>query len=131
MATTDTATERDAIAAVVGLYIDGASQGDPDKLKAAFHERAWMFGSRDGRRVDVPIEEMFAMSIVRPLDSDGSYRARITAIEQVGGAATATVEEDGCWGGVSFTDFLSLVKIDGSWKIVSKTFAHTGGEPVE
>jgi Putative lumazine-binding len=28
---------------------------------------------------------------------------------------------------LSFVDFFSLANIDGSWKIVNKTFAHTGG----
>ncbi|MGB2875439.1 MAG: nuclear transport factor 2 family protein, partial [Gaiellaceae bacterium] len=61
--------------------------------------------------------------------ADGeTYEARITSVEQVGDAATATLEETGCWGSVSFTDFFALSKIDGEWKIVSKTFAHTGGE---
>jgi Putative lumazine-binding len=39
-----------------------------------------------------------------------------------------TLEEDGCWGNLSFVDYFTLAKIDGTWKIVNKTFAHTGGE---
>jgi hypothetical protein len=58
-----------------------------------------------------------------------SYRARVTAVHQVGDAADVTLVEDGCWGTVSFVDFFSLARINGSWKIVSKTFAHTGGTP--
>ena len=46
-------------------------------------------------------------------------------------AAFATVAEEGCWGTVSFTDYLSLARINGTWKIVNKLFAHTGGEPPE
>ena len=128
MAATETATEREAITRTVQLYIDGASKGDAAKLNEAFHEDARMFGSVGGSRFDVPISQMIEMSAAQPLDSDGSYAARITSVEQVGDAATATVEEDGCWGGVSFVDFFTLAKIDGTWKIVSKTFAHTGGE---
>ena len=128
MAVTETATERQAIETVVQLYIDGASKGDVAKLREAFHEQAWMFGAVSGARFDVPITQMIEMSASQPLDSDGSYKARIISIEQVGDAATATIEEDGCWGGVSFVDFLALARIDGSWKIVNKTFAHTGGE---
>jgi len=41
------------------------------------------------------------------------------------------VVEEGYWGTVSFVDYLSLAKIDGTWKIVNKLFAHTGGEPPE
>ena len=67
----------------------------------------------------------------QPADVDGSYKARVTSIEQVGDAATAVVEEEGYWGTVSFTDFFTLAKLDGAWKIVNKTFVHTGGEPPE
>ena len=35
---------------VVRLYIDGAREGDAAKLRDAFHEDAWMFGSIGGRR---------------------------------------------------------------------------------
>ena len=129
MATTvETANERAAIESVVQLYIDGASKGDAAKLKEAFHDEAWMFGSLGGHRYDVPIGQMFEMVTEQPLDSDGGFTARITSVEQVGDAATVRLEEDGCWGNVSFVDYFALAKIDGSWKIVNKTFAHTGGE---
>jgi hypothetical protein len=88
-----------------------------------------MFGSLGGHRIDVPIGELFAMSDGKPADVNGSYEARIASIDQVGDAAIVTVEEDGFWGSVSFTDFFTLSQIDGAWKIVNKTFAHTGGEP--
>jgi Putative lumazine-binding len=126
MATTETATDRDAIASAVQLYIDGARSGDTEKLKQAFDERAWMFGSLGGQRVDVPITEMIGILEAQPMGD--SYEARIVSVEQVGDAALVTIEESGCWGSVSFTDFFGLSKIDGVWKIVSKTFAHTGGE---
>ena len=129
MATTEaTATERAAIEASVQLYIDGASKGEPEKLKRAFHEEAWMFGSVSGQAYDVPIGQMIDMVTSQPLDSDGSFKARITDVEQIGDAATVRLEEDGCWGNISFVDFFALRKIDGAWKIVNKTFAHTGGE---
>lgn len=126
MATMDTATEHGAITSAVQLYVDGARTGDVDRLKQAFDERAWMFGTLGGQRVDIPITEMIAMVEKQPMGE--TYEARITSVEQVGDAAIATVEESGCWGSVSFTDFLALSKIDGEWKVVSKVFAHTGGE---
>ena len=123
-----TPTDREAIAAAVQLYIDGASRGDGDKLREGFHESAWMFGAVGDQRFDMPITQMIAIVGEHPLDSDGAYKARITEIEQVGDAATAKVEEEGCWGNVAFTDFFTLQKIDGAWKMVNKSFAHTGGE---
>ena len=126
MSTTEMSTERGAITSAVEAYIDGARTGDAAKLKEAFDERAWMFGSLGGQRIDVPIMQMIEMIKAQPMGE--SYEARITSVEQVGDAARVTLEETGCWGSVSFTDYFGLSKIDGEWKIVSKTFAHTGGE---
>jgi hypothetical protein len=128
MAATDVATDREAITRAVQLYVDGASTGDVSKLKQAFHDEAWMFGSLGGQRVDMPVGQMFDMVASNPMNSDGSYNARVTSVEQIGDVATATLEESGCWGGVSFVDVFALALIDGSWKIVNKVFAHTGGE---
>jgi len=128
MATVATATEREAIEQAVQLCVEGASKGDSAKLKEAFHDAAWMFGSIGGQRFDMPIEQLAETVTQQPLDSDGSFSARITALEQVGDAARVTLEEEGCWGNLSFVDYFTLAKIDGAWKIVNKTFAHTGGE---
>lgn len=128
MATTETATDREAITSVVQLYVEGSSTGDVAKLKDAFHEQAWMFGSIGGQRFDMPIAQFFDLAASMPSDTDGSFSAQITSVEQVGEAAIVTLEESGCWGAVSFVDFFALARIDGSWKIVNKTFAHTGGE---
>jgi Putative lumazine-binding len=127
MATTIT-DERTAIEHAIQLYIDGASKGDAAKIKEAFHEAAWMYGSVSGQRFDMPAAQLAETVAAQPLDSDGSFVTRITALEQVGDAARVTLEEDGCWGNLSFVDYFTLAKIDGAWKIVNKTFAHTGGE---
>ena len=70
---------------------------------------------------------MIAMEERSPRNSDGRYTAHIMSIEQADDVATATVEEDGCWGTASFTSYLSLVKLDGRWRIVAKVFAHVSG----
>ena len=127
MSATAEATDRVAIERVVHLYIDGAAKGDADKLRQAFHEDARMFGSVGGNRIDVPIGQMIEMAVAGPMDSGGNYDATIAAVEQVGDAATVRLEESGCWGTASFVDF-SLSRFESGWKIVNKTFAHTGGD---
>lgn len=119
----------EAIAGVIQLYIDGSAKGDRSKLELAFHADARMYGALGGHRYDVPIEELFKMAAEGPMDTDGRYRARMSSVDQVGDAAVATLLEEGCWGTVSFIDYFSLVRIDGSWTIVNKVFAHTGGSP--
>ena len=126
-----TGTEQAEITRVVNLYAEGVRDGDAAKLREAFHPQAWMFGSLAGTRYDEPIDELIALVDGKPVDVDGSFQARMVSVEQVGDAACAVLEEDGFWGTVSFTDFFTLARIDGAWKIVTKTFVHTGGEPPE
>jgi len=123
------ASEQTAITEVVQLYIDGSRTGDADTLRRAFHPDARMYGSIAGQRFDLPIEEFIGLASSQPADVDGTYEARIVSVEQVGDAAIAAIEETGFWGTLSFTDFFSLSRLDGEWKIVNKTFAHTAGDP--
>jgi len=124
-----TAPQTDQITATVQLYVEGAREGDGEKLRAAFHPEARMWGSLGGQRFDVSITDMIGMLDGKPVDVDGSYVATITAVEQTEDTAEVTLAEEGFWGTVSFVDFFSLARIDDEWKIVNKTFVHTGGEP--
>ena len=63
----------------------------------------------------------------QPADVDGSFPGSIRTVDEEGDAAIAIVDEEGFWGALSFVDYFSLARTDGSWKIVNKTFAHTGG----
>jgi hypothetical protein len=128
---TATGTEAAAISRTVDLYVEGMRNGDAAKLREAFHPDAWMFGSLAGTRYDEPIGELIAMVDGQPVDVDGSFQARVVSVEQIGDAAFVVLEEQGFWGTVSFTDFFTLAQTDGAWRIVNKTFAHTGGEPPE
>jgi hypothetical protein len=120
----------DAIHRVLQLCTEGEAKGDVAKLREAFHADARMFGSIAGERYDVPIEELFALAQSAPADT-GNYRSRVLSVQQTGDAAVGVVAEEGYWGTVSFIDYFQLARINGDWKIVSKLFAHTGGEPPE
>jgi hypothetical protein len=111
----------------VQLYIDGVATGDAAKLEQAFHQDARMYGAVDGQRYDIPISEMIKMIESQPANADGTFRASVEAVAEEGDAAIVTIEEYGFWGALSFVDYFSLARIDGSWKIVNKTFAQTGG----
>jgi len=123
-----TAQETDQITRTVNLYVEGVRDGDAAKLREAFHPDSRMWGSMMGQRYDEPIEAMIAMVDGHPADVDGSYRTHITSLEQNDDVATAVLTEEGFWGTLSFVDFFALARIDNTWKIVNKTFAHTGGE---
>jgi hypothetical protein len=124
-----TAQETDQITRAVNLYIEGCRDGDAAKLREAFHPDARMWGSLGGQRFDIPVTEMIAMLDGKPVDVEGSYQTEITSVEQTEDIASVSISEEGFWGTVSFVDFFELARIDGAWKIVNKTFVHTGGEP--
>jgi hypothetical protein len=124
-----TAQETEQITRTVNLYVEGVRDGDAAKLRQAFHPDARMWGSMIGQRYDEPIAEMIAMVDGKPVDVDGSYRAHVSSVEQTDDVALVTLSEEGFWGTVSFVDFFALARIDGTWKIVNKSFVHTSGEP--
>ena len=49
-------------------------------------------------------------------------RYDIAEVSVTGNAASATLKEYG-FGGFNFTDYMHLLKRDGQWKIISKTFS--------
>jgi hypothetical protein len=117
----------EAIRGVVQLYIDGAN-GDVAKLEQAFHPNAWMFGHVGAMETNMPIQDFIAFVSNTPGLAGPSYRATVTSLDVVGDAAVATLAEEN-YMGCDFVDYFSLARIDGHWKIVNKTYAHTGGEP--
>ena len=108
---------------VINLYIDGAGNGNADYLWSAFHESARWFGSLDGLDWDIDKDGFTAMMVEQPGNTSS---ARIVDIRIAGTAAIATVEEEGFWGTLSFTNFFTLAILEGRWQITCKTFAHTG-----
>ena len=112
------------VTGVLNLYIDGAGNGNADYLWSAFHDSARWFGSVDGVEYDVDKDRFIALMVEQPGNPSS---AKIVDIQIAGTAATATVQEEGFWGTLSFTDYFQLAKLDGRWQITCKTFAQTGG----
>ena len=122
----DAVREYDEVRRVVQLFLDGEAKGDAAKLREASHPDARMFGSVGGTRYDMPIAEFIGLATQEPGDT-GNHRARILSVQRTGDAAVAEVAEEGYWGSLSFIDYFQLARIEGTWKVVSKLFAHTGG----
>jgi hypothetical protein len=118
----------DAIGKVVQLYIDGAG-GDVAKLREAFHPDARMYGHIGEVEHAIPITGFFDMVAHSKSSLAGPrYKARIVSIDVVGDAGVAVLAEEDYFG-CDFVDFFSVARIDGRWKIVNKTYTHTGGKP--
>ena len=112
-------SEYDAIAKTVQIYIDGGKSGKGADMKAAFHPEATIFGYVGTELFAGPIQQLFDWN-----DQNGpatELQGRITNIDLAGTVATVRLELDN-WTGHRFTDFFTLLKVDGQWKIMNKVF---------
>ena len=111
------------ITKLVQTYFDGLYECDTEKLATIFHPSSRLFANMNGEFVDWPREEWF--DIVRkrvPPASKGEARHdRIVSIDMADDN-TAVVTCECAIHPRYFTDFLSLIKADGEWTIVSKSF---------
>lgn len=100
-------------------YVNGCATGNTEIAKQAFHKDAIMYGYLNGQLCAGSIENLYAA--INQLGADTNTKVEVDILEVVGTAATVRVVLEN-WHGLSFTDFHSLLKIDGKWLIVSKIF---------
>ena len=105
------------------VYRDSIYRGDADGLARIFHPNASMFYVVDGKITVVPIDKY--IEIVRnraaPLKTNARRDERLVSLAapSVDSAVlTATIHILG----KSFTDQLVMLKTDGAWQIVAKTY---------
>ncbi|MBW3661243.1 MAG: nuclear transport factor 2 family protein [Gemmatimonadetes bacterium] len=110
-------TDEAAVRAVVEKYFEGMMTGSPETLAEAFDPEAFLIGRGRGAPVRISFEE-WAPGMDEPFEDPERYVNRIAWVDVTGDAAMArTVLE---WPEVRYVDYLSLLKIDGKWRIVNK-----------
>ena len=112
--------ELQAITQTVHLYFEGMLERDRSKLEEAFHPEAKLIGYR-GETFTVTPFETWANGTAKGDRRDPSqFQNFIKAIRMEG--YTALVETELFWPGIYYYDFLTLLKIEGKWKIVHKSW---------
>ena len=101
-------------------YFQGHATGDGANHRKAFHPEAKLFWIRDGQFAQRTSEEYIAGAPGKPAPDEAQRKRSIAMIDITGNAAIAKVVLD--YPQVRFTDYMSLLKINGEWKIVNKTF---------
>ena len=116
-------SEIEAVEKVVWTYLDGLYEGDTGKLAQAFHEVSHLYSASDGGVADLPREKWFEFVKGRPsAKSRGLKRTdRIVSVD-FSGPETAFVKLECSIHPRYFTDYLTLLKLNGGWKVVSKTY---------
>ena len=117
-------SDADDAKAVIEEYVAACNDGSADRLRAIFHENALMSGYMMGEYMMGPPEPFFQTVENPPPEAPataGNYTADIYNVEVSGPVASVTLKEAGFMG-MNFTDYFHLAKVDGTWKIISKTF---------
>jgi len=112
--------EEAAVRAAVQHYLIAHATGDGSHHEMVFHPEAKLFWVRDGALNTRTSAEYIAGSPGKPADDEDQRRREITMVDVTGDAAVAKVVLD--YPNARFTDYMSLLKVDGEWRIVNKTF---------
>jgi len=116
-----TAEEKRAVAVPLENYIKAHATGDPEFIRKAFHAEAKVMFSVDGKFNQWSTEEFAARFTGKPAADEAKRKRSFEIIDVAGNAAIAKVVLD--YPTVKFTDYMTLLKIDGEWKIINKTFS--------
>jgi hypothetical protein len=88
-------------------------------MKKAFHTEGNMIFVRDGKYMTRSFADYIKGFTGTPAADEKDRKRSIEAIDVVGNAAVAKVILD--YPTVKFTDYFTLLKIDGEWKIINKS----------
>jgi hypothetical protein len=114
-----------AVTEVVLAYYDGMMAGDEAKLARAFHARASIVGNYQGELEWLTLEE-FVVECKEATGDAGAYCWRIDGLSFEGD--TALIKLGAQYAGEWYSDDLSMLRIDGAWRIVHKTwYVHPAG----
>jgi hypothetical protein len=109
----------------VQTYFDGLYEGDTEKLGRVFHEVAHLFSVTDGKLDDMSRQQWFDMVRGRQSAQSRDLPRRDWVVQIDRSSPTTAFAKVHCQIPPRyFTDYLTLVKLAGGWRIVSKTF-HT------
>lgn len=111
------------IAAALADYFDGLHHSDTRRLARIFHPGATYVCATEGSLTQLSMADYFPIVDQRPSPaSRGEVRTdRIVSIE-FAGPVTAFVRAECSIGRKHFTDFLTLICLDGEWRIIAKVF---------
>ena len=119
---------REAYAEVVAaleLFFDGFYEGDVEKLERIFHPSCHLFSAADGPLVDDDMVTVYehVTTHLSPKSRNQPRYDRIISID-ISAPEAAHAKVQIAFGDRFFTDYLSLLKIDGQWRIISKAFTY-------
>ena len=116
MATSDEA----AIRAAIENYFRAHATGDGTYIAKVFHPELRMMFVRDNAFMMRTRDEYISGFSGKPAEDEAQRKRSIEMIDITGNAAVAKIKLD--YPKTTLTDYFSLLKVEGEWKVVNKIF---------
>ena len=114
--------EEDQIKKVIEDYFYGTYSGDEKTIRQAFHSDVKILGIIKGNLFNWSLSDFLARVTEKPTakEKDEKLDKKIIMIDITGNSAMVKAEVFA--GGLNFTDYITLLKVDGKWSIRFKSF---------
>lgn len=114
--------EYNLILKALSQYSMGCQVADSRVMQTAFADQATIYSvGADGELAGGSVQTFLFDVLDNDLPSSPNLQSGVISVDILGQVASARVDSDNLAGG-RFSDFFHLLKIDGSWKTVSKVF---------
>jgi hypothetical protein len=123
------APDHEAVRVPLENYIKGHATGDGQYMRKAFHTEGNLIFVRDGNYMTRSFADYISGFSGKPAADEAKRKRSIESIDISGNAAVAKIILD--YPTTRFVDYMSLLKIDGEWKIVTKIFYAEPKRPAE
>ncbi|WP_288446122.1 nuclear transport factor 2 family protein [uncultured Chryseobacterium sp.] len=108
------------VLAVVEGYVQGLKTGNVEQLRKTFYKDAVMYGHLGEELSQGSIENLY--TYVEKFGAAPNIVTHLTVLHKTPTTATVRVEMEHDAADEDFTDYHSLIKINGEWKVVAKLF---------
>ena len=112
--------EKELVKIPLENYLKGHATGNAEFMKKAFHTEGKLIFIRDGKYTTRTFEEYINGMSGKPAEDEAKRKRWIESIDVAGNSAIAKIILD--YPSTKFVDYMTLLKIDGEWKIVNKSF---------
>jgi hypothetical protein len=110
----------DDVVATVAKYVEGLRVGKADEVARAFHEEAVMYGFTNGELLGGPISNLYDFVTTNGDAPEIKTRLDVIGITPTTAVVKVDMERDAI--GADYTDFHTLLKQDGEWKVIAKVY---------
>jgi hypothetical protein len=111
------------VRAALQHYLNGHATGQADEFRQAMYPQGTMQFIKDGQYTQMSLADYIARAASgpqKPAADEAKRKRRIELVDVTGNVAVGKLVLE--YPDVTLTDYMQLLKIDGKWQIVAKTF---------